>query len=585
MFKKENILLLQKELKKNNLKAYLILTSDPHDNEYISEYYLKERLFFAPFSGSAGTLLISENKAFLSTDGRYWEQAEKELSGTGITLIKDGDIGVPSLTDFIKQNGFYPLGINYLNISEAKLETLQNKGIVTKNIDFSYLLDKKKEKSGKIFALDKNLYTLSYKDKIELIKHEIKEKDSEAHLLTTLDDIAFTLNLRGKDIPFNPVFYSYLYISLNEGVHLFVDLDKLDFSLEGVNVHSYEEIFSFIKARENIKTLIDPTRVNAYLYSLLKEPVISKNPSYLMKAIKGPVEIKNIKSIQEIDGLALLKFQKYLEDNLDKNLTEYDYSLKLKEFREESNLLFDLSFNTIASAGKNAAMMHYAPKKDNSSTVNKDEIEFLVDSGGQYFGGTTDTTRTFLIGKASQEFIHDYTLTLKALIAISSAIFLEKSDGHTLDILARRYFWNEGMDYKCGTGHGVGYILNVHEGPNGLRYKAVPERDDQAPIVPGMITTIEPGVYKSGKYGIRIENNLLCVKAFSTSDGNFFKFETITYVPIETKCLDLSIMSDEEVDWLNNYHKLVFSKLSQLIKENDLLEFLKNKTKEIHKNS
>ena len=585
MFKKENILLLQKELKKNNLKAYLILTSDPHDNEYISEYYLKERLFFAPFSGSAGTLLISENKAFLSTDGRYWEQAEKELSGTGITLIKDGDIGVPSLTDFIKQNGFYPLGINYLNISEAKLETLQNKGIVTKNIDFSYLLDKKKEKSGKIFALDKNLYTLSYKDKIELIKHEIKEKGSEAHLLTTLDDIAFTLNLRGKDIPFNPVFYSYLYISLNEGVHLFVDLDKLDFSLEGVNVHPYEEIFSFIKARENIKTLIDPTRVNAYLYSLLKEPVISKNPSYLMKAIKGPVEIKNIKSIQEIDGLALLKFQKYLEDNLDKNLTEYDYSLKLKEFREESNLLFDLSFNTIASVGKNAAMMHYAPKKDNSSTVNKDEIEFLVDSGGQYFGGTTDTTRTFLIGKASQEFIHDYTLTLKALIAISSAVFLEKSDGHTLDILARRYFWNEGMDYKCGTGHGVGYILNVHEGPNGLRYKAVPERDDQAPIVPGMITTIEPGVYKSGKYGIRIENNLLCVKAFSTSDGNFFKFETITYVPIETKCLDLSIMSDEEVDWLNNYHKLVFSKLSPLTKDNDLLEFLKSKTKEIHKNS
>ena len=585
MFKKENILLLQKELKKNNLKAYLILTSDPHDNEYISEYYLKERLFFAPFSGSAGILLISENKAFLSTDGRYWEQAEKELSGTGITLIKDGDIGVPSLTDFIKQNGFYPLGINYLNISEAKLETLQNKGIVTINIDFSYLLDKKKEKSGKIFALDNNLYTLSYKDKIELIKHEIKEKDSEAHLLTTLDDIAFTLNLRGKDIPFNPVFYSYLYISLNEGVHLFVDLDKLDFSLEGVDVHPYEEIFSFIKARENIKTLIDPTRVNAYLYSLLKEPVISKNPSYLMKAIKGPVEIKNIKSIQEIDGLALLKFQKYLEDNLDKNLTEYDYSLKLKEFREESNLLFDLSFNTIASVGKNAAMMHYAPKKDNSSTVNKDEIEFLVDSGGQYFGGTTDTTRTFLIGKASQEFIHDYTLTLKALIAISSAVFLEKSDGHTLDILARRYFWNEGMDYKCGTGHGVGYILNVHEGPNGLRYKAVPERDDQAPIVPGMITTIEPGVYKSGKYGIRIENNLLCVKAFSTSDGNFFKFETITYVPIETKCLDLSIMSDEEVGWLNNYHKLVFSKLSPLIKDNDLLEFLKSKTKEIHKNS
>ena len=229
-------------------------------------------------------------------------------------------------------------------------------------------------------------------------------------------------------------------------------------------------------------------------------------------------------------------------------------------------------------------MMHYEPTKETHSKVTKNDIELLVDSGGQYYGGTTDTTRTFLIGKPTKEFIHDYTLTLKSLIAVSKAIFLEKSDGHTLDILARQFMWNEGMDYKCGTGHGVGYILNVHEGPNGLRYRAVPERDDQAEIVPGMITTIEPGVYKNGKYGIRIENNLLCEKAFSTSDGNFFKFETITYVPIETRCLDLSIMTNEEVDWLNNYHKLVFSKLSSLIKDDNLFDFLKTKTKEINKN-
>ena len=301
-----------------------------------------------------------------------------------------------------------------------------------------------------------------------------------------------------------------------------------------------------------------------------------------MKAIKGEKEIENTKKIQALDGLALLKFQKYLEENLDKGLSEYDYSEKLKEYRLSNPLCFELSFDTIAAVGANAAQMHYEPTKEVNSKVTSKEIELLVDSGGQYYGGTTDTTRTFLVGTPTKEYIHDYTLTLKAVINLSRTIFIKGSDGHTIDIRARSYMWNEGMDYKCGTGHGVGYILNVHEGPNGFRYRAVPERDDQGEIVPGMITTIEPGVYKENKYGIRIENNLLCVPAFTTEMGEFYKFETITYVPITLESLDLSLLNKEEIDWINEYHDLVYSKLSPLCDgDKELLKFLKSKTKHI----
>ena len=583
MFKKENIFILQNELKKNKLKAYLILTSDPHNNEYVSDYYLSERKFFCSFSGSAGEVLITQDKAYLSTDGRYWIQAEQELSGSGIILLKSGDKNVPSIKELVKKEHLFPLGTNFLNITENSLNSFKKEGIEVVDIDFSHLVNSKQSKKNKLFKLDSSLTSLTYKEKIEKILQEVEEKGAVANLVTTLDDIAFILNLRGNDIPRNPVFYSYLYLSKKIGNHLFIDLDKIDFEIEGVTIHPYEDIFHFLKENRTIKTLVDPLRANARIYSLLSNPIDARNPSYLMKAIKGEVEIENTEKIQALDGLALLKFNKFLDENIQNNLNEYQYAQKLEKYRKESSLCFDLSFDTIAAVGSNAAMMHYEPTEEKNSIVSDKEIELLVDSGGQYFGGTTDTTRTFLVGKPTKEFVHDYTLTLKALIAVSSTIFLEKSDGHTIDIRAREFMWKEGMDYKCGTGHGVGYILNVHEGPNGFRYRAVPERDDQAPIVPGMITTIEPGVYKNGKYGIRIENNLVCKKAFETVDGTFYKFETITYVPMETACLDLTIMSDEEIEWLNNYHKLVCQKLSPLINDKELLDYLKFKTKPIKK--
>lgn len=583
MFKKENLDLIREKIKKDHLKGYLIVTGDPHASEYAGEYFLEERKNACPFSGSAGQVLITLNHAYLFCDGRYWLQAEKELASSSIDVMRVGDKDVLNFDEFINENHITPLGINTLMISENIFNKFINNGIEIKNVDYSLEHEKKLSKE-KIYKIDEKLFSLSYLEKINQIEEKLKKNHAEANLVTTLDDIAWILNIRGNDIPCNPVFYSYLYISEKYGTHLFIDKDKIDFVIKNVVIHDYDEIYSFINEHKDVPTLLDPSKVNALIYSLFNKPINGRNPSYLMKAIKGDVEIENTKIIQAIDGIALLKFNKFLEENISNNLNEYEYSEKLKEFRYESDKLIELSFNTIAAVGKNAAEMHYSPTKQNNSIVSNNEIELLVDSGGQYYGGTTDTTRTFLIGEPTQEYKIDYTLTLKSLINLSRTIFLDGSTGQTIDIRAREFMWERGLDYKCGTGHGVSYMLNVHEGPNGFRYKKVPERDDQDKIVPGMITTIEPGVYKANKYGIRIENNLLCVNAFENENGTFYKFETITYVPVGVEALDLSLLNDEEIEWLNNYHQLVYDKLSILIDDPELLSYLKMKTKRISKN-
>lgn len=582
MFDIKNLSKLQAQLKKDGLAAYLIVTADPHTSEYTASYFFAERLFFCPFTGDAGQVLVTQDKAYLFTDGRFFIQADKELKNSGYTLMKIGEKGVLPLSDFIKSNNLYPLGVNTLMISQNFYKSIIREDSEVINADYSGMVTGRPSMpKDRLFSLKPELNTLTRDEKISQILEKTKECGAEANLVTTLDDIAWILNLRGNDIPCNPVFYSYLYLSKQKGNHLFIDLDKVSqIDLKGITVHPYEDIEKFLTENDKTKTLVDPNRVNAKLYNILKKPVNGHNPSYLMKSIKGDKEIANSKESQILDGVAMLKFIAYLDEHLEDNLSEYDYSEALEGFRRESDKLFELSFETIAAVGSNAAMMHYGPTKDVHSTVSNKEIELLVDSGGQYYGGTTDTTRTFLIGKPTKEFIHDYTLTLKSVIALASAVFIDGSCGVTLDIKARQFMWDEGMDYKCGTGHGVGYILNVHEGPNGFRYKIVPERDDSAPIVPGMITTDEPGVYKEGKYGIRIENDLLCVPAYVTDMGTFYKFETITIVPIETKALDLSIMTDKEIKWLNDYHQDVYNKLSSRV-SGHLLEVLRENTKPI----
>lgn len=584
MYDNNHLKKLQEVLKNHNFDAYIIFTSDPHNSEYISDEFSALRKYFCPFSGSAGQVVVTPKEAYLLADGRYWIQAENELKGTPIKLIKLGDKNAPSLTELLKNLKVDKIGVDKRLITQNYAKTLQKQGFSVLNLNLYEIFDIEFNKSqGKLFKLDKDLVTLSHKEKIEKIYRAMEEKGAISHLVTTLDDIAYILNIRGSDIPCNPVFTSYLYLSKKYGNYLFVDKDKIDFEIEGVKIFDYNSIESFLMYHQEIPTLIDPLRANAFIYNLLLNPIDGSNPSYLMKSIKGDKEIKNTKEIQAIDGVALVKFSKFLKENINNNLTEYEYSEKLKEYRLSNSRCFDLSFGSIVAFGENAAQMHYAPSEKESSIVNGDKIQLLVDSGGQYYGGTTDTTRTFIVGTPTSEFKHDYTLTLKALINLSNTIFLKGSTGQTIDIRAREYFWREGMDYKCGTGHGVGYILNVHEGPNGFRYRKVAERDDQGEIVPGMITTIEPGVYKANKYGIRIENNLLCVKAFETDDGEFYKFETITYVPIDKKGLDFDLLTNEEINWINSYHQMVYEKLSPLINDDKLLTYLKEETSPIRK--
>jgi len=583
MFKVENLKKLRDELLEDGNDAYLVFTSDPHDSEYVAQHFLDERLFFCPFTGSAGTLLVTKDEAYFYTDGRYWIQAGKQLEGSTIKLMKDGDPKTPRLTKLIKELKLEKVAANFSMISKSYIDNFERDGIKLNDKDYSYLVEGRTELSdSKIFKLDDKLFTLTSKEKIEKIYEKLDEEGAEANLISNLDDIAFILNVRGRDIPCNPVFYSYLYLSKKENV-LFINPEKVDFEIEGVKIKPYDEVFEFLKERKDIPTLVDVGRTNAKICACLNKIIARKNPSYLMKAIKGEVEIENTKRIQELDGLALVKFWKYLEENIDKNLSEYDYAEKLKEFRYESDQLFDLSFDTISAVGANAAQMHYEPTKEIHSIVSKKEMQLLVDSGGQYYGGTTDTTRMFNFGNLTDEYKHDYTLTLKSVIALTKSIFLEGVSGVTIDMKARQFMWEEGMDYKCGTGHGVGYILNVHEGPNNFRPKSRPGTEGIDAIVPGMVTTIEPGVYKNEKYGIRIENNLVCVPAFETSDGKFFKFETITYVPIETRGLDLDLLTEGEVERLNEYHKDVYNRLSKLTKDVKLLAFLKEKTRPIRK--
>lgn len=581
-YSNENVVKLREKMKEDGLKAYLIVTGDPHNSEEPAPRFAAERRYFCPFDGDNAYVVITHDEAFLFTDGRFFVSAEEELKGSCFKLMKLYTPGYPSPEELIQRNHLYPLGTNLLLISPSELDELSKGGEVIDK-DYSNLLPELPSlPTSKLWRFDDPSFNdLSRDEKLKKVVDEVAKAGAEAHLLTTLDDIAYLLNLRGNDIPYTPVFYSYLYLSVNEGVHLFVEPGRLDFQIDGLQVHSYDDIFSFLSARKDLKTLVDVNQANAKVCSLLSHITPGPAPSRMMKAVKGKKEIENIKEIQAEDGVALLKFIAYLDEHVNDGLSEWDFAKKLGEFRKEGKRYIEDSFQTIAATGPNAAMMHYAPAEDKHSLVQAGP-ELLVDSGGQYFGGTTDTTRTFPVGELTPEFIHDYTLTLKSVIALSNCVFIQGSTGRPIDMMARQVMWKEGLDYKCGTGHGIGYLNVVHESPNGFRYRASKGKDDGCVILPGMITSIEPGVYKAGKYGIRIENDILAVEAFSAPDGKFYKFENVTYVPIDTKALDLTLLSDEEIAYLNSYHTLVYEKLSPLV-SGHLLDVLKEKTKPIQR--
>lgn len=579
---------LRDVMKKYNINYYIIPSADPHQSEYVAEYY-RGRAEVSGFTGSAGTLLVGEKEAKLWTDGRYFIQAAEQLQGTGIDLMKMATPGYDTINQWVEKNikendtlGFD--GSCYSTNQYKELLKIAKKNNFNINMDKDLLeeiwSDRPSLPEDKIFVHDEKYCGKSVKEKLSEVRKYMKENKVQNYLLTSLDDIAWLFNIRGNDILFNPVALSYAIITENEA-KLYVNKTKVDdevqsaLKVQEVFIYEYNEIEDHVK-QLNGNTLIDPAKVNAKLYSLLSCTIIERlNITTNLKAIKNEIEIANFENAHIKDGVAMVKFIKYLKDNIAKEkVTEISASKKLSELRSQGELAKGDSFGTIAGYKEHAAMMHYSATPESDYEL-KPQGLFLVDSGGQYLDGTTDITRTFVLGDITEEEKRDFTLVLKGHINLAKANFLKGSTGCNLDILARGPLWQYGLDYKCGTGHGIGFFLNVHEGPQSIR-----QNGNTVPLEPGMILTNEPGVYKEGKFGIRTENVMVVVKDEINDCGEFYKFDTISYCPIDLNGVKVELLNDDEKEWLNNYHKKVYDKLSPYLNEEEK-ELLKIETREI----
>ena len=590
----ENIRDLMKE---KNIYAYIVPSSDYHQSEYVGDYF-KSREFMSGFTGSAGTLIISMDEAGLWTDGRYFIQAENELKDSGIKLFKMGEEGVPTIEEYLleKLPKNSTLGFDGRVMSVKEGQSLANKlafkGI---NIEYKYDLvndiweDRCSLPTEKAFLLVVEYSGESFSDKLYRIRAVMKEKKATTHILASLDDIAWLFNIRGRDVKSNPVVLSYAVISI-DSVYLFIDKNKIgediraELSKENVQIKGYEEVYEFIKKiEENEVVLIDTSKVNYAIYSNIPsnvQKIEERNPSILFKSIKNEIELKNIRNSHIKDGVAFTKFMYWLKNNIGKiEITEISATQKLEEFRREQDKFIEPSFSTIAAYKDHAAMMHYSATEESNYKLEPRDL-FLVDSGGQYFDGTTDITRTIALGPIPENVRKDFTNVVRGMIRLSKAKFLYGCRGYNLDILARGPLWEEGIDYKCGTGHGIGFVLNVHEGPNGFRWKVREDIDDSCILEEGMVTTNEPGVYVENSHGIRIENEIVVRKAEKNEYGQFMDFEVITFAPIDLDAIDESLILKDEKIYLNNYHKQVYDKISLYLNEEEK-QWLKTYTREI----
>ena len=594
---KERIDKLLNIMKENNIYAYIIPSSDYHQSEYVGEYF-KSREFMSGFTGSAGTLVVTLDEVGLWTDGRYFLQAESELKNSNIKLFKMGEEGVPTIEEYLidKMPKDSKLGFDGKAISAKEGEDLSKK-LEFKNVSIEYandLVDKlwanrPSLPDKKAFLLGTEYTGISYSEKLARLRQSMKSKKATTHVLTTLDDIAWLFNIRGGDVKSNPVVLSYAVVKLDE-VYLFVDESKLtdeiktELGKENTIIKPYDEVYEFVKTlEENEVVLIDPSKVNYAVYNNIPKNIqkIEKdNPTVMFKAIKNEVELNNIRNSHIKDGVAVTKFMYWLKNNVGKiEITEISASEKLEGFRREQDKFIEPSFSTIAAYKEHAAIIHYSASEESNYKLEAKNL-FLVDSGGQYLDGTTDITRTFALGPITDIERRDFTNTVRGMIRLSMAKFLYGCRGYNLDILARGPLWNNGIDYKCGTGHGIGFVLNVHEAPNGFRWRVVPERNDSCVLEEGMVTTNEPGVYEEGSHGIRIENEIVVRKAEKNEYGQFMEFEVITFAPIDLDAIDVGLMMKDEIEYLNNYHKKVYEKISPFLNQ-DEKEWLKKYTREI----
>lgn len=561
---KERIEELRKLMKEHGIDLYIIPTSDYHQSEYVGEYF-GARKYMSGFTGSAGTLIVGLDEARLWVDGRYHIQAEKQTANTGITLMKMGLAGVDTINEYLEKNADKTVGFDGRVMSYQEVLNMKNKVISNVDLVNEIWHDRPSISHELAFIYDEKYCGESRGSKLQRLRKAMK--DCNHHIITSLDDIVWLFNIRGNDVPCNPVVLSYALIN-QEDAYLYVQDGVIDAKIEAIlkrdsiYIKNYNDIYDDVEKLTG-KVLLDKQIVNYEICRRLNcEIVNGPNPTQLFKAIKNKTEIEATKYAHIKDGVAVTKFMYWLKTNVGKiPMDEVSISDKLEEFRKAQKDFYDLSFDTICAYKENAALMHYKAEPGKCATVTNEGL-LLIDSGGQYFDGTTDITRTFVLGNISDVERRDYTVALKALLRLQDARFIAGTTGPNLDLFAREMVYKYNLDYRCGTGHGVGHFLNVHEGPNGFRPKDRPGSNAMCAFEPGMITTDEPGIYIENSHGVRHENELLCVETANNEYGQFLRFEPITMVPFDLDGLDLNLLSNHEIEQINEYHQLVFDTIA-----------------------
>lgn len=560
---------------------YLIPTADYHNSEYVSDYF-KVRQFFSGFTGSNGSLLVWQTGAGLWTDGRYFIQAEAELVGSDITLFKMGEENVPTITAYLEaqmQSGM-TLGFDGKVVTardgmklQQQLEAKQVKLSFEQDLSHSIWADRPEFPHGPLQVLSLSLAGKSTEEKISQVRQKMSQEQVDALFLTKLDDIMWLLNIRGCDVECNPVAMSYIYLS-HEEIVVFLVPEALDDEVEAyfhenrIRVCDYNSVEVFLKNLPDGQQLwLDTLYCNYHLYSLLEDKMNvldKKNPTELLKAVKNPGELAHMRDIYLKDSVAVTRFIYWLKQHIGKQeLTEVSAAEYLEGLRREIPEFLGLSFPTIAGYNANGAMMHYEATAEKHAVLRPEGL-LLVDSGGQYLGGTTDVTRTIVLGPVTEEMKRHYTAVAAGMLELSGAVWLHGCSGRNLDILARKPIWELGLDYKCGTGHGVGYILNVHEGPQNMRWRFL-EGQTEAILEEGMDITNEPGIYIEGSHGIRIENVLVVQKGQKNDYGQFLKFETLTWVPLDMQAIIPEQLTEAQKSALKTYQAEVYARISPFL--------------------
>ena len=591
----ERLSALRKCMQEKHIDIYIVPTADFHQSEYVGEHF-KARAYITGFTGSAGTAVITLHDAKLWTDGRYFLQAAKQLEGTGVTLMKMFEPGVPTIEEYLEAELKSGQTLSFDGRVVSVGEGDEYASIAKKNgakIDYQEDLidaiwtDRPSLSEEPVWFLEEKYSGESTESKLSRIRKEMEDAGCDTHIVSTLDDICWTVNIRGNDIDFFPLVLSYAIIR-KDSLELYIDERKLDdklktiFKKEGVRLHPYNAIYEDVKKLpENATVLIDKSKLNYAIFNNIPNAVSivnKRNPEILMKALKNPVEVENIKKAEIKDSVAHVRFMKWLKENLGKiRITEMSASEKLDEFRAEMGNFIRDSFEPISSYGPHSAIVHYSSSPETDVELKEGSL-YLSDTGAGFYEGSTDITRTYALGEVPKKMKEDFTIVAISNLQLASAKFLQGSSGLTLDILARKPFWDRGLNYNHGTGHGVGYLLNIHEGPAGFRYKYRAGETEE--IQEGMVITDEPGLYIEGSHGIRLENELLARKGVQNEYGQFLYFETITLIPFDLDAISLDMLNEENRKLLNDYHKRVYEEIAPHLNEEEKV-FLKKYTRAV----